>query len=106
MTWCADRKPNDDLHRVADGLDGAVQRLTGVPTSVLDQVFSRWEELVGPQIAPHAQPLSLRQGTLVIGVAEPAWATQLRFLSGVLLGRLEELGQGGAVTSIEVRVRR
>ncbi len=40
----------------------------------------------------------------VIGVTDPAWATQLRFLEATLLERLAGL-DGAPVTTIEVRVR-
>jgi predicted nucleic acid-binding Zn ribbon protein len=43
---------------------------------------------------------------LVVGVDDPAWATQLRFLESELLERLAAEFGPGEVTSIEVRVRR
>ena len=95
----------DDLHRVGEVLDRAVRGLGGVRASTIDVVFSRWEELVGPQVAAHARPLSLPGKVLVVAVDDPAWATQLRLLSASLLARLGELAGAGVITSIEVRVR-
>jgi predicted nucleic acid-binding Zn ribbon protein len=95
-----------DLRPVGEVLDRALRGLGGAGASTLELVFSRWEELVGPQVAAHAQPLTLRGSTLVIAADEPAWATQLRLLSGSLLARLDEVSGPGAVTTIEVRVRR
>jgi len=68
-------------------------------------VFSHWEESVGPAIADHAAPLSLRDGVLVVGVAEAAWATQLRFLEHQILERLREAAGRDVATRIDVRVK-
>lgn len=68
-------------------------------------VFSHWEDAVGPAIADHATPLSLRDGVLVVAVPEPAWATQLRFLERQILDTLRDAAGGDVATRIEVRVR-
>ncbi len=65
-------------------------------------VFGSWEQLVGSDIAEKCQPVSLREGELVVQAESTAWATQLRLLVGKLLTRLRgEIGQG-VVTSIKV----
>jgi predicted nucleic acid-binding Zn ribbon protein len=69
-------------------------------------VFGGWADAVGPQVAAHARPVSLAEGTLVVAVDEPAWATQIRFLTGDILRRLAELAGSEAVVAIEIRVRR
>jgi len=106
VSWRPTSSDGDGLRRIGDGLDRALRGLGGVRASTLDRVFSDWEELVGPQVAAHAQPISLRGTALVVGVDESAWATQLRLLSGSLLELLADLIGPGAVTEIEVRVRR
>ena len=58
--------------------------------TVLTEVFARWEEVVGAEVAAHAEPRSLRDGVLVIAVDQPAWATQLRFLGADLLARVRD----------------
>ncbi len=70
-------------------------------------VFSRWEQIVGPDIAGHARPVSLHRGVLVLAVDHPAWATQLRYMTAELLTRVAEATGGGAgaeVTEIHLRV--
>jgi predicted nucleic acid-binding Zn ribbon protein len=77
----------------------------GAPqASVLASVFARWEEIVGPAVAGHARPLSLRGHVLVIGTDQPGWATQLRFLAPDLLGRLAAAVGDGAVERLEFKV--
>jgi predicted nucleic acid-binding Zn ribbon protein len=51
-------------------------------------VLSRWPELVGPDIADHCTPISLRDGELTLQAESTAWATQVRTLQRQLLGRL------------------
>jgi predicted nucleic acid-binding Zn ribbon protein len=66
-------------------------------------VLARWDVIVGPEIASHATPVSLRDGLLELEAESTAWATQLRLLAPRLLGVLRrELGDG-VVTRITVR---
>lgn len=51
-------------------------------------VLGRWPQLVGPDIADHCTPVSLRDGELVLQAESTAWATQLRQLQRQLLSRL------------------
>jgi predicted nucleic acid-binding Zn ribbon protein len=67
-------------------------------------VFNRWETLVGPDIAAHARPESLRDGHLVLVVDHPAWATQLRFMTADLLARLAEVAGASEVSDIRIKV--
>jgi len=90
---------------VSASLSEVAARL-GMPDSgVLSAVFSRWEALVGPDIAFHAVPRSLRNGTLVVEVDHSAWATQLRWLSADLLARIQAETGAEAVTALRVTVR-
>jgi len=51
-------------------------------------VFHRWSELVGSEVAEHAQPVALRDGELTVQASSTAWATQLRTLQKQLLRRI------------------
>jgi predicted nucleic acid-binding Zn ribbon protein len=51
-------------------------------------VLGRWPTLVGPDIADHCTPVSLRDGELVLKAESTAWATQLRTLQRQILQRL------------------
>jgi len=93
-------------HRMADSPD-QVARRGGVPkASAMTAVFARWSDIVGGSVAGHCRPHSLRDGVLHVVVDEPAWATQLRFLSPRILERCNEVAGQGSVTSVEVRVAR
>ena len=74
-------------------------------------VFSRWELIVGREVAQHATPVSFVPadvsddggGHVVVQTDSTAWATQMRLLAATVVRRLnEELGDG-TVARIEVR---
>ena len=92
--------------RVGESLDRVTGALGVSSSSTLQIVFSRWAELVGEVLAAHATPASLGEGTLVVRVDDPAWATQLRWFQADLLTRLGAAIGPGEVTGIEVRVAR
>ncbi|WP_372448920.1 DciA family protein [Qaidamihabitans albus] len=52
------------------------------------QVFGRWNELVGEEVAEHAQPVTLKDGELTVRASSTAWATQLRLLQRQLLKKI------------------
>ncbi|MHB8661266.1 MAG: DUF721 domain-containing protein [Acidimicrobiales bacterium] len=106
MPWSALPDPEGPPpRRIGDGLDRVLGRLGGGTSRTTGAVLRGWAEAVGPGIAAHAQPLTLRGTTLVVVVDGPAYATQLRLLLPQLLARLAELAGPGAVDAVEVRVR-
>lgn len=79
--------------------------MRGPSRAAVSGVFGRWDEAVGPQIAAHVKPVKLDEGVLVVEVDDPAWATQVKFLSTTITERLAEVA-GVRVERIEVRVER
>jgi predicted nucleic acid-binding Zn ribbon protein len=87
-------------------LDSTIGRLIsehGWGTDVrVHGVFSRWDHLVGREVALHCRPESYAEGKLVVRTDSTAWATQMRLLAPTVLRRLnDELGHG-TVTMIDV----
>lgn len=66
------------------------------------QVFGRWEQLVGEEVAEHARPVALHDGELTVQAGSTAWATQLRLLQRQLLGRISAGVGRGVVTRLRV----
>jgi predicted nucleic acid-binding Zn ribbon protein len=90
--------------RVGEHLDSATRGL-GVPKAgILAVVFSKWAELVGPDIAAHAEPRSLHDGVLLVVVDQPAWAAQLRYLSTDLVAKIAAFAGTSEVVTVEFRV--
>jgi predicted nucleic acid-binding Zn ribbon protein len=70
------------------------------------RVVARWPEAVGEAVANHCQPGELqRDGTLVVVADSAGWATQLTYLQGVLLDRLNAVCGPGVVARLQVRTR-
>ena len=64
--------------------------------------FSRWDSIVGREVAQHATPESFGEGKLTVRTDSTAWATQMKLLAPTVVRRLnEELGDG-TVTVIDV----
>jgi predicted nucleic acid-binding Zn ribbon protein len=95
-----------DPRSIKASLDQVARSLGGPDAASLSGLFGRWADIVGPQLAAHARPLSLASGVLVVAVTEPAWATQLTYLESELLGRFKDALGGGVVDRVEVRLRR
>jgi predicted nucleic acid-binding Zn ribbon protein len=92
-------------------LDSTIGRLIaeqGWGTDVrVHGVFSRWDSLVGREVAQHCSPESFTQGEdggrLVVRTDSTAWATQMKLLAPTVVRRLnEELGDR-TVTVIDVQ---
>ena len=65
-----------------------------------------WERVAGEQVAVNAVVKRLRGTVLEIEVASDSWATEMTYLAGAFLERLNaELGVG-TVTQISVQKRR
>ena len=98
-----DREDEPDPVKVS--LDRVMRHLGSPTVETVTSVFDRWPDLVGEQVASRARPVSLRDGTLLVSVEDPAWATQLRFLEAhVVAGIAAEFGPE-EVGRLEVRVR-
>jgi predicted nucleic acid-binding Zn ribbon protein len=52
------------------------------------RIFGSWAAVVGAEIAAHCRPVKLEDGELTIEAESTAWATQMRLLTGKLLGRI------------------
>ena len=103
MNW----KPLDDdvgPKPVKASLDAIARKIGAPKASSLAAVFDRWADIVGDAVAAHAQPRTLKKGTLIVAVDDPAWATEIRFRGPEIVGRCAAVAGPDAVAKIEVRV--
>ncbi|HUJ72312.1 MAG TPA: DUF721 domain-containing protein [Verrucomicrobiae bacterium] len=69
------------------------------------QVFYLWADIVGPDIARHARPVSLRDGLLVVAVDHPVWLAELvRYDKPLILTKVRERIGKKAVRDIRFRI--
>ncbi|HEX2296713.1 MAG TPA: DUF721 domain-containing protein [Actinomycetota bacterium] len=91
-----------DPSRLKDLLPGATGRL-GIPSpEATGRVWSAWKDIVGPAVAAHAEPTSLRGGVLKVRADSPAWATEIGYLADEIRSRANAVT--GAALVAEVRV--
>jgi predicted nucleic acid-binding Zn ribbon protein len=96
------RVVNDEPLPLKDLLPDATGRL-GIPSpEATGRVWSAWEEIVGPAVAAHAEPTSLRAGVLRIRADSPAWATEIGYLADEIRSRANAVTGRGLVSEVRV----
>ncbi|GAC66762.1 DUF721 family protein [Gordonia soli] len=65
-------------------------------------LFGMWEQIVGSEIAAHANPTELRDNVLHIQAESTAWATQLRYVQAQILAKISSAAGDGIVTSLRI----
>jgi hypothetical protein len=87
------------LHEV---LEAVTRRLGLSFARETGAVWSRWTEVVGPVIASHAHPSSLRRGVLRVRTESPVWATEIGYLSGEIRDKVNSMLGMELVSQIRV----
>ncbi len=75
------------------GLDDALSAAT---------LWKRWVEVVGPDVAAHAEPTSLREGVLRVRADSPVWAHEIGYLAAEIKKRANETLGSEAVAEVRV----
>lgn len=68
------------------------------------QVFHQWSQIVGQDIARHAQPVALKNGILTVHVDHPTWHHALLPMKPLVLQRVQNLIGKTAVRNIVFRI--
>lgn len=66
------------------------------------KVWAEWSGIVGPGIAAHAAPTSLRDGVLRVRADSPTWATELGYLGGEIKARVNRAVGSELVREVKV----
>lgn len=90
---------------LAAGLDHVLAGLGAPTVDTLTTLLTSWAELVGPDLAAHAEPVSVERGRLVVAVDDPAWAERLAWSEGQVVARATALVGAGVVERVTTRVR-
>jgi predicted nucleic acid-binding Zn ribbon protein len=75
------------------------------PKTRLAAVQAAWAAAVGEGVATVADPVSERDGTVVVSCADSVWAQELDLMQGELLDRLREQLGDQAPESLRFRVK-
>ena len=65
-------------------------------------LFVNWENIVGANIAEHAEPIAILEGVLTIRTSSTAWATQLNLISNDVLSSLQKSAPGALVERLSI----
>ena len=69
------------------------------------QVFFLWPNIVGADIARHAQPVALRGNLLIVAVDHPVWLQELsRYHKPLILQKVQKTVGAKAVRDIAFRI--
>ena len=75
---------------MSDAVETLMRRMGWTEQVEVAGVTARWREVVGDQIADHAEPLGFEDGVLTVRATSTAWATQLTVMSGQIRHRINE----------------
>jgi predicted nucleic acid-binding Zn ribbon protein len=83
----------------------AIFAAPGCPVDLEDmKLWKLWDGLVGPEVASHARPSSIKRGTLVVKVSDSVWLQDLEFRAYEIRERINGALQREAVRKIRFRV--
>lgn len=104
-------KPASSIPSIQSGKAGDPELISGVLSNLIadrdwdsglaeGNLFVHWKKIVGDEIAQHATPISILDGTLTIQSSSTAWATQLQLMSNDLLTMIQKDAAGVLVENI------
>lgn len=95
-------KPVPDPAPLGSLLPGAASRFGVDDAGAVGAVWGRWLDIVGPDVAAHAEPTSLRSGVLRIRADSPVWAHEIGYLAEEIKGRTNSLLGRAAVSEVRI----
>lgn len=82
----------ESMARTIDKLSATIDKILksrGMQSRLQEyRISGQWVRAVGPAIARHAQPLTLRGDRLMLVVDSPAWMQQLSLMKPEIIGKL------------------
>ena len=83
-------------------LSGAAGRFGLDDAGAVGAVWRKWLDLVGPDVAAHCEPTSLRSGVLRIRADSPVWAHEVGYLAEEIKNRVNGLLGRDAVSEVRI----
>lgn len=82
---------------------GDVGKRLGVESALqTGTLWRRWREIVGPEIADHAEPTSLKEGVLRVRADSAAWATEIGYLGPEIARKANAMARSTLVREVRV----
>ena len=96
----------DGPKQIGAGVERVMKHLNAPTPEVIGLIFSDWDRLAGDVIGGHSRPQKIVDGVLYLEVDEPAWASELEWMSEDLLHRISDMAETVEITSIKVVLAR
>lgn len=77
-----------DPHGLGDVMDALTVKLGWTSPLARSELIASWGSIVGEDLAEHAEPVGIEDGTLTVRCDSTAWATQLRLIRADILTRI------------------
>lgn len=100
--WSGSGPDERDPQTLGSLTSSVAQRRGWAPKVSAGVVLGRWSQVVGEDIAAHAEPTALRDGVLHVSAKSTAWATQLRMMQSQILVKIARAVGDGVVTSLRI----
>lgn len=65
-------------------------------------ILSRWDEIVGEEIARHARAVKFEDGTLIVAVPDASWRQNLSMETEMILKKIHSEPHGQAVKKLRL----
>jgi len=91
-----------DPQLISDVLKNLIQDREWQSGIAEGNLFVNWENIVGANIAEHAEPIAILEGVLTIRTSSTAWATQLNLISNDVLTSLQKSAPGVLVERLSI----
>jgi predicted nucleic acid-binding Zn ribbon protein len=108
--WTVEEEATDGVRRISPPTPvgetlGAFVRRRGWDERLRGATaWSRWEDIVGPELAARCEPVRIAGGTLLVRAESQVWATQLRYLTTQLVGNAGRVLGPGTVREVRIVV--
>jgi predicted nucleic acid-binding Zn ribbon protein len=73
------------------------------PSLARADLIEQWADIVGDDVAAHAEPTGFQDGVVEVRCDSSAWATQLRLMKKKLLSAVQEMFPDAGVSDIQVK---
>lgn len=83
-------------------LDNLASTLGMTNVDSINALFVDWPEIVGEHLSQHCVPRSLRDQILTIEASDQQWATELKWMTSLLIERCCDALGADAVTDVRI----
>jgi len=101
--WAGSAGFGRDPQLLSQALEDLLSERGWQDDSAIAQLMTRWEQIVGPDLASHVTPVSFDDGALALQAESTTWATQVRLLLPDLQRVIDTEVGAGVVTVIRVQ---